>query len=204
MWAFERGMTEQVGFAPLPQSAAWRHVGGRDGFESLLIRPSRGGHHLDGHVAAVESGAVWAVRYEITIDDAWRTRSALIRGWSEAGQREVNLEGDGRGRWAVDGSHVEELDGCMDVDLEASLCTNTLPVHRLGLAVGEAASVPAAYVRAVGLGVRRLEQVYERAENAGPGHQYDYEAPSFGFACRLTFDDAGLVVDYPGLGTRVA
>lgn len=31
------------------------------------------------------------------------------------------------------------LDGCFDVDLESSSMTNTLPVHRLGLAPGAAA-----------------------------------------------------------------
>ena len=47
-----------------------------------------------------------------------------------------------------------ELDGCFDVDLEASACTNTLPIHRLaGLGIGEEAAAPAVYVRATDLAV---------------------------------------------------
>jgi hypothetical protein len=33
---------------------------------------------------------------------------------------------------AVDGRAAAHLDGCLDVDLESSALTNTLPVHRLG------------------------------------------------------------------------
>jgi uncharacterized protein len=49
-------------------------------------------------------------------------------------------------------------DGCRDVDLEASPCTNTIPIHRLGLEAGDSADAPAAYVRWLDLSVQRLEQ----------------------------------------------
>jgi hypothetical protein len=51
-------------------------------------------------------------------------------------------------------------DGCRDVDLEASPCTNTIPIHRLGLEAGDSADAPAAYVRWLDLSVQRLEQEY--------------------------------------------
>ena len=37
-----------------------------------------------------------------------------------------------------------KLDGCIDVDLKSSCCTNTIPVHRLQLGVGQSADAPAA------------------------------------------------------------
>lgn len=43
------------------------------------------------------------------------------------------LISDGQGRWTVDGEPAPQLDGLIDVDPEASACTNTLPVHRLPL-----------------------------------------------------------------------
>jgi hypothetical protein len=33
--------------------------------------------------------------------------------------------------------------------------------------------------------------------------QYDYAAPIFDFECRLVYDNAGLVLDYPGIAQRV-
>jgi hypothetical protein len=80
--------------------------------------------------------------------------------------------------------------------------TNTLPVHRLTLATGEHAAAPAAYVRALDLGVTRLEQTYRRIPDDGPRQRYDYAAPAFGFTSRLAYDESGLVLDYPGIARR--
>jgi uncharacterized protein len=72
----------------------------------------------------------------------------------------------------------------------------------LALPVGAAAAAPAAYVRAVGLAVERLEQTYARATDQGTGQHYDYTAPAFDFRCRLVYDQSGLVLDYPGIAIR--
>jgi uncharacterized protein len=108
----------------------------------------------------------------------------------------------GAGQWLVDGVPASHLDGCLDVDLESSALTNALPVRRLGLAPGACAAAPAAYVRAIGLPVERLEQTYLRAPDDAARQRYDYAAPAFGFACRLTYDESGLVLDYPGIAVR--
>jgi hypothetical protein len=187
----------------LPPSAACRHLGARDGFEVLFVRTEPGGYSLAGHSTAVEDGEAWAVRYDITVDSAWRTRSAHIVGRSASGTREVLIEGDGEAGWRVGGRPVPELAGCMDVDLEASAFTNTLPVLRLGLEVGRAAEAPAVYVRAPDLRVELLEQHYARLADEGNRSRYDYSAPAFDFAAVLVFDESGLIVDYPGLAVRV-
>ena len=161
-------------FRELPGAAAWQHRAARVGFEVLFLVPDGSGYRLEGHTAAVERDEPWAVHYDIRLDDGWRTRAARIDGWSQGGQHQVALEADGTGGWRVDGRAVPELDGCLDVDLESSACTNTLPVHRLRLEVGQGADVPAAYVRAVDLGVERLEQRYSRVDDLGAGTQYDY------------------------------
>lgn len=190
-------------FRDLPPSAAWRHTGAREGFEAVFMRADGPGWRIAGHTAAVEEGRAWAVRYEIELDEHWTTVSARAWGQSPAGRTEVRLGVD-RGRWHVNGSAVPALDGCVDVDLESSVCTNAIPVHRLGLVVGQSAEAPAVYVRALDLAVARLDQEYERV-SAGSGRQaYDYRSPAFDFAGRLSFDDAGLLVDYPGLAARVA
>jgi uncharacterized protein len=84
------------------------------------------------------------------------------------------------------------------------MCTNTMPVHRLSLAVGDAAAVPALYVRARGVGVERLEQFYRRVADDGGRLRFDYRAPAFEFEERLVYDRSGLIVDYPGLAARVS
>lgn len=187
----------------LPAVAAFRHVDTREGFEVLFLQEDAGGFRFDGHSAGLEDGEAWAIRYSILVDEAWTTRSAHVVGRSSTGEHEVRLETDGAGGWRVDGAPAPELAGCPDVDLEASAFTNALPVNRLRLVVGERAEAPAAWVRALDLGVERLEQVYARVEDGEAGPQYDYEALDLGFEARLAYDRFGLVVDYPGIAVRV-
>jgi hypothetical protein len=124
--------------------------------------------------------------------------------WSRStrGAVHVRVESDGAGHWTVDGVRRRELDGCLDVDLESSASTNTLPVHRMQLRRGTAAEAPAAWVR-VDTSVERLEQSYRRMEDDGARQVYAYESPALGFAACLTFDEHGLIVAYPGIAMRV-
>jgi uncharacterized protein len=186
----------------LPPTAAWRHVDARDGFEVVFLRRREGGYELVGATTAVEDGQAWAVRYEIVVDDAWLTRGAYVSSRAASGNHEVRLESDGSGHWRIGGVAAPELDGCFDVDLEASSCTNTLPVHRLGLAVGRGADAPAAYVRAMDVDVERLEQRYVRIEDDGSRRRFDYTAPAFDYRGLLVYDESGLVLDYPGIAVR--
>lgn len=97
-------------------------------------------------------------------------------------------------QWQVDEQEREDLTGCVDVDLSITPATNTLPIRRLRLAVGESAEVTAAWVRFPALSVEPLRQRYTRlAEN-----RYRYESLESGFTAELTVDDQGLVTHYPG------
>ena len=191
-----------MSFAALPRHAAWRHRGARAGFEVVFFDDRDAGCLIHGCTAAIEDGTPWTVGYAIELDGAGATRSARISGRSAAGPRSALLEGDGAGRWVVNGQPAPWLDGCLDVDLESSAMTNALPVRRLALAVAARASAPAAYVRAADLAVDRLEQTYVRAPGQGAGECYDYAAPAFDFETRLTYDRSGLVLDYPGIAIR--
>lgn len=188
----------------LPATAAWRHLDARIGFEVLFLHADGAGYRFEGQSTAVEEGKAWGIRYTLELDSGWTTRSAHILARSEQGAYEVRLEGDGTGGWRVDGKPAPQLDGCLDVDLEASAFTNALPVHRLGLEVGQRSDAPAAYVRAPGLGARRLEQHYGRLEDDGERTRYDYAAPEFDFTSVLVYDRFGLVLEYPGIAVRVA
>jgi hypothetical protein len=193
-----------MSFAPVPATAAWRHQDARSGFEVVYFAARGDGCRIEGWTTAIEDGATWAVEYLIEVDAAWATRSARIRGRSAAGFRSALLEADGAGHWLVDGGPAPHLDGCLDVDLEASAMTNALPVRRMALPVAAAAAAPAAYVRAAGLAVERLEQTYARAADEATCQRYDYTAPAFDFGARLVCDQSGLVLDYPGIAVRAS
>jgi hypothetical protein len=188
-----------MSFVELPSVASWRHEGARAGFEVAFFSVNDRGPRVEGTTTATEDGRSWVVDYAIQLDGSWLTRSARIVGRSAGSTVVTVIEADGTGHWQVDGVAAPHLQGCLDLDLEASAMTNTFPVHRLHLPVERPVDAPAAYVRAVGLAVDRLDQTYSRS---GEGH-YDYTAPVFGFSCRLVYDQHGLILDYPGIATRV-
>ena len=185
-------------------SAAWQHRDARAGFEVVFLRSDGAGCRVKGTTTAIEEGEAWVVRYCIRLDSESRTRSARVVGWSAGGVREVDLEGDGAGRWWIDGREAPALGGCLDVDLESSAMTNAFPVRRLGLRTGERAEAPAVYVRAADLVIERLEQRYARLHDGEHGQRYAYAAPRFAFECELSYDAHGLVLDYPGIAVRAA
>jgi hypothetical protein len=172
----------------------------RAGFEVLFARPDPDGLHFDGHVTAVEDGEAWSVRYAISLEPSWRTRTARVVVRSATGEHETHLEADGNGAWRVDGTPAPHLDGCLDVDLEASAFTNAFPIHRLDLTTGAEAQAPAAYARVRDARVERLEQSYRRLDET----RYAYEAPDLEFQAEIVYDEHGLILDYPGIATRVA
>jgi hypothetical protein len=194
--------TGAVSFGPPPATACWQHRAARAGFEVAYFQASQDGWRIDGTTAALEDGQTWVVTYTIWLDPAWATRGARVTARSNLGLRRALLEPDGAGRWYVNGDPARHLDGCMDIDLEASAMTNALPVHRLRLPVGARAEPPAAYVRAPTLAVERLEQTYLRTTDEGAHQRYEYTAPAFDFTCRLLYDQSGLVLDYPGIAVR--
>jgi hypothetical protein len=190
-----------VAFNDLPPVACWRHQGLRAGFEVSFFARDSSGLRIAGTTTGLQDADAWVVSYEIELDALWRTRRAKITSTRASGSMENVLSSDGEGHWRIDGESATYLDGCLDVDLEASAMTNALPVHRLNPASGRRMPVPAAYVRVESHRVERLEQFYTRTDDLDL-LTLEYEAPVFDFECRLLYDQAGLVLDYPGIATR--
>jgi hypothetical protein len=109
------------------------------------------------------------------------------------------LLADGTGRWNWDGDpELTDVAGSLDVDLTVTPATNTLPIRRLGLEVGQAADLRMAWVQFPGLEVIPSEQRYERlAADRWKFSTGDFQA-------ELLVDRDGLVLDYGGLFRSLA
>ena len=157
--------------------------------ERLIIGAADSGFAMSGLILQAQEAAPHVVRYMIRVDESWRTRSVEVD--LEAGdRRHVSLNADGQGHWMRDDQPLGELDGCIDIDLEWSPSTNTLPIRRLGLGPGEAKTLAAVWVRFPSLEVQRLEQSYERFA------QGRYRYRSGRFTADLAVDGDGLVLQY--------
>jgi hypothetical protein len=182
--------------------AVWRHVGDPDGFECTFFRVEDDLLIVEGQTIALDDDDVWSVGYSIRIDDCWRTRDARVAVRTVQGVDVIDLERTGSQSY-VDGQHVPEFDGCDDLDLEASACTNTFPLRRLALPVGGRADAPAIFVAAPSLRVGRLEQEHEHLDDRDGGGRSRYRAPPFSFETVIRFDASGLVDDDPTIAERV-
>lgn len=160
------------------------------GAERCRIVPVEGGWDLSGVVVAAYDGRAVDVRYALAVDEGWGTRSVAVTMDDLVHPVRLELSRSTMGRWTVDGRTAPELEGCVDVDLGISPLTNTLPIRRLGLDVGEEAEIEVAWVRFPEFRVDRGRQRYARL--AADVWRYSSE----GFTADLVVDEHGLVVRY--------
>lgn len=167
------------------------------GREDARVEQQPAGWRLAGRLDVEEGGVPFRLHYRIECDRAWRTRSALIEGEAGGQAVRVALTADGAGQWARDGHALPALAGALDVDLGFTPATNTLPIRRLALALGETAPVSSAWLRFPELRLELLEQTYTRVA----ARVYRYEALVDGapFTARLDTDVYGRVRCYEGL-----
>lgn len=161
----------------------------------------------DGLVLLYRDGRALRCHYRLAADALWRARAldlAVQSGGAALEERSLSLRGDGAGRWRVDGKRAAELDGCLDLDIQVTPFTNTLPIRRLGLAAGEIADIRAVYVPLPELAPRPAEQTYACLRPLGlSGGLYRYESRASGFGADLPVDSGGFVVDYPDSFRRI-
>ena len=179
------------------QSVLWRRLDAA-GTESFLLSRDDAGWHLEGNVVALLDREPAHIRYRVVCDPSWRALSAQVSQDRAGVQRELHLTVRDDGRWWVEGEEDARLRQCTDIDLEISPSTNTIPIRRLNLAVGQQSEVTAAWVRFPALTVEPLPQRYTRTG----ANRYRYVSRDF--ATDLEVDDLGLVTTYVGGWSREA
>jgi len=158
--------------------------------EYCAITSHDGGVRFAGIVLQPVENRPLQVRYTVEVDEQWRTRDVEIQTETLDAATHLHLTADGDGTWRRDGVMVPDLVGCLDVDLGITPATNTLPIRRLGLRLGEGAEIAAAWVRFPDLSVQRQQQHYDRLTD----DRYRYQAGDF--TAELVVDPDGIVQDY--------
>ena len=130
---------------------------------------------------------IW--RYEIRLD-GWVTTSAMV------GTLSLEHGADG---WTVDGASRPDLADAVDIDIVLTPFTNTLPIRRLDLAIGDHADLVMAWVDVPSLEVVPDPQRYTRLDDT----HYRFESLDSDFTRDLEVDADGIVVSYPGLFDRL-
>ena len=133
------------------------------------------------------------LNYVVKCDKKWNAVSATIDGWVGRNTIEIEIAVGVDHTWRLNKRRCDAVRGCIDLDLNFSPLTNTLPIRRLNLEVGQTARVRAAWLKFPSFELAPLAQVYSRVSN----WKYRYESP--GFTTELEVDEAGFVIHYPDL-----
>ena len=182
----------------LERAVVWRsHL--FDGTEHCGLWRTAQGWELRGAVVGVQKDQPMLAYYEVYCDSDWLTRRVQIYGTIGKEAKILALTVEDRGVWRGSGQDLSDLNGCDDVDLAVTPATNTLPIKRLNLQIGQSAAVVAAWIRFPELIVQPLSQRYTRID----GNTYRYESDT-GFSAEIGVDDLGLVTTYSGGWERIA
>ncbi len=178
--------------AELSSKILWRRLD-TPGHEAAQIIRRPAGWEISGAAVFSHGQQPCLLNYQIRCDPAWRTIAAQVSGWVGDNMVAVELQVEAAGRWALNGNEVAVVRGCLDLDLNFSPSTNTLPLRRLELAIGQSAVVKAAWLRFPDFRLEPLDQVYRRLDE----NTYRYESGGGRFVVQLKVNAAGFILDYP-------
>ena len=182
----------------LVQACLWRWLPGT-GLERFELLREDAGWVLRGTILALGDRRSAEARYEVSCDSAWSTRRVDVTLFEPGVERALRLRVED-GRWYESGRERDDVRGCIDVDLGWSPSTNTLPIRRLNLAVGESSGpLTAAWIRFPELAMEPLPQEYRRLSE----RRYRYTSRGGAFTAEIDVDEHGVVVDYQGVWQRV-
>ncbi len=128
------------------------------------------------------------ITYAVNCSEKRVTKDVSIHRERAGKKSNLTLKQDDQQVWFSDGALIAFATGLLDVDLEFSPATNTLPIRRLNLAIGESRVVDSVWVRSDKLTLERLKQKYSRLDD----NHYEYETLSFDFKATIQVDKGWL------------
>lgn len=185
---------------------------GWTGYEHVFLEEweSGVGYTIDSLIIAVLASQPSRRWYRIDVDENWNFEKLHLAHTVETNspddspldlqEHSVELVRTYDGVWdhnIYDKSII--LADCTDIDIAVTPFTNTLPIRRLSLDVGESAEIDVAYVTVPDLTLSPAPQRYTRLND----RIYRFESLDSGYTADITVDGNGLVTDYPGLFRRI-
>lgn len=158
--------------------------------------------------------APFRVDYRLEAPD-FVTRELELTSMAEGWRRHLMLRHDGEGSWKADvddegavpgGSwdgSLPDLSGALDIDIQNSPLTNTMPILRQGFHREGSGDFLMAFIRTPTLRVEASPQRYEHMRASEDGSVVRYISRDGDFTAELELDSDGLLRFYPRLARRV-
>jgi uncharacterized protein len=143
------------------------------------------------------------------------TRALELTATAEGWRRHLLLRHDGSGTWEAEvddeggvpggewRGELPDLSEALDIDIENSPLTNTMPILRNGFQREGSGDFVMAFVRTPTLRVEASPQSYEHVRATDAGSVVRYLSRDGDFTAELELDSDGLLIFYPRLGRRV-
>jgi hypothetical protein len=183
---------------PLRQSIRWRSLE-HGGLEQLSIYEWPEAYKVRSAIVGRAGERRHGMFYEISLTPEWVFESIMLQRTD--GVMTVLSRGKHGDWFDAQVEELPQLKGCIDVDFEMTPFTNTLPIRRAPLAIGETRRFRMAYIPADTLEPFPDEQVYTRLSDRV--YQFENGEGESYFTADIAVDEQGLVTDYPGLFERV-
>lgn len=158
--------------------------------------------------------APFRVDYRLEAPD-FVTRELELTSIAEGWRRDLILRHDGEGSWNAevdddgevpggpwDGS-LPDLSEALDIDIQNSPLTNTMPILRHGFHRGGSGDFLMAFITTPTLRVEVSPQRYEHVRTTEDGSVVGYISRDGDFTAELELDSDGLLSFYPRLARRV-
>ena len=143
------------------------------------------------------------ILYTIHCNLDWKVYKLHVKAFADK-YRDIVLQSDGSGNWTTDdGKLLENLEGCIDIDISATPFTNTIPIRRLSLKSGESREIKVVYIDIHNFSITPVKQRYTCLKSNVDGYKYRYENLDSGFMAEFFVDKEGFVIDYPDLFKRI-
>jgi uncharacterized protein len=131
------------------------------------------------------------IDYRVTTSLDWYMQNVEVSVISVE-RKSLELEVTPNQEWLLNGQRLEAFTGLIDIDLGITPSTNTLPIRRLNLQIGEQAELTAVWIRFPELTIEPLSQRYTRLA----ANIYRYENTDSSFSADLTVGNLGIVKTY--------
>jgi uncharacterized protein len=169
-----------------------------EGLEHLLLADDAAESVI---LAVDQDQGPFRLDYSLSWDAQWQIEAVDLQIVIDGSRRSLHLRTSGNGEWQDGAGHrLPALKGCRDIDIWPTPFTNSFPIRRQPLAVGERREFLMAWINALDLTALAQPQAYTRIAD----RVYLFEnLDGTGFRAELPVDERGIVLNYPDLFRRL-
>ncbi|WIM90375.1 putative glycolipid-binding domain-containing protein [Candidatus Mycobacterium wuenschmannii] len=170
--------------------------------ESVRVQLSGKRIKANGRIVAAETdrNPAFAAYYDLVTDETGATKRLGMTVTLAERERQIVIARDDENVWLItdhQGDSRAAYEGALDVDVVYSPFFNALPIRRIGLHEHpDAVTVPTVYVSLPEMSVAAATVSYSNIADGMKVHSPVSDTT-------LSVDDAGFIVDYPGLAERI-